>query len=259
MKLNEGTFEGNSIAVYDGKNGITQIYKRGNGYYGQNDDFDFHMESKAELEMMLKKWGYRLIAGGLKENKMKKLKESAMAELDIAAQEAPTFEAFVKTVKQEFPQLASDLNKPEVISFLQNMYDDAKMRENKTTMKKSQLEQLIREEVRKVVNEINYSKADTVIKGTFKRPEKLVDPETKKLASYLDKFVSSKFGYQKLEDLLNALEATPEDLEPAINVMKKDAFELNDGEPFYNLVVTSSNYKDTGVALAWNEDHWEAG
>jgi len=126
-------------------------------------------------------------------------------------------------------------------------------------MKATEFRKLIREEVRKVVNEINYSKADTVIKGTFKRPEKLVDPETKKLARYLDKFVSSKFGYQKLEDLLNALEATPEDLEPAINVMKKDAFELNDGEPFYNLEVTSSNYKETGVALAWNEDHWEAG
>ena len=71
MKTNEGTFEGNSIAVYDGENGLTQIYKRGNGYYGINDDFDFHFESKAELEMMLKKWRYRLIAGGLKENKMK--------------------------------------------------------------------------------------------------------------------------------------------------------------------------------------------
>jgi len=126
-------------------------------------------------------------------------------------------------------------------------------------MTASEFRKLIREEVRKVVNEINYSKADTVIKGTFKRPEKLVDPETKKLARYLDKFVSSKFGYQKLEDLLNALEATPEDLKPAINVMKKSVFELNDGEPFYNLEVTSSNYKETGVALAWNEDHWEAG
>jgi len=126
-------------------------------------------------------------------------------------------------------------------------------------MKATEFRKLIREEVRKVVNEINYSKADTVIKGTFKRPEKLVDPETKKLARYLDKFVSSKFGYQKLEDLLNALEATPEDLKPAINVMKKSVFELNDGEPFYNLEVTSSNYKETGVALAWNEDHWEAG
>ena len=125
-------------------------------------------------------------------------------------------------------------------------------------MKATEFRKLIREEVRKVVNEINYSKADTVIKGTFKRPEKLVDPETKKLASYLDKFVSSKFVSQKLEDLLNALEATPEDLKPAINVMKKSVFELNDGEPFYNLVVTSSNYKETNVALAWNKDHWEA-
>jgi len=66
--LNEGTFEGNAIAVYDGENGMTQIYKKGSGYYGVNDDFDFHFETKAELEMMLKKWRYKLIAGALKED-----------------------------------------------------------------------------------------------------------------------------------------------------------------------------------------------
>ncbi len=126
-------------------------------------------------------------------------------------------------------------------------------------MKISEFRKLIREEVRKVVKEIDYSKADTVIKGTYKRPEKLVDPEAKKLAEYLDKFVSRKFNYSKLEDLLNALGATPKDLESAINLMKKSVFDLNDGYPYYNLEVTSSNYKETGVALAWNEDHWEAG
>jgi hypothetical protein len=126
-------------------------------------------------------------------------------------------------------------------------------------MKLTEFRKLIREEVRKVVKEIDYSKADTVIKGTYKRPEKQVDPEAKKLAEYLDKFVSSKFDYNKLEDLLNALGATPEDLESAINLMKKSVFDLNDGYPYYNLEVISSNYKNTGVALAWNEDHWEAG
>ena len=81
--VNEGTFEGNSIAVYDGENGLTQIYKRGNGYYGINDDFDFHFESKAELEMMLKKWRYRLIAGGLKENKIESVNKEELVNEDI--------------------------------------------------------------------------------------------------------------------------------------------------------------------------------
>lgn len=210
MKLNEGTFEGNSIAVYDGENGLTQIYKRGNGYYGINDDFDFHFESKAELEMMLKKWRYRLIAGGLKENKMKKLKESAMAELDIAAQEAPTFEAFVKTVKQEFPQLASDLNKPEVISFLQNMYDDAKMRENKTTMKKSQLTQLIREEIQRVLR------------------EDIMSPEMKEISKVLYKI--AKFADANPNDNDDAFECIVGLSTEVIKLKSKDVDEmLNEG------------------------------
>ena len=126
-------------------------------------------------------------------------------------------------------------------------------------MKITEFKKLIQEEVRKVVKEIDYSKADTVLKGTFKKPEKPVDTEAKKLAEYLDKFVSSQFDYNKLEDLLNALGATPKDLKSAINLMKKSVFELNDGMPYYNLEVDSSNYKNTGVALAWWEDHWEAG
>ncbi len=69
--VNEGTFEGNAIAVYDGENGMTQIYKKGSGYYGVNDDFDFHFETKAELEMMLKKWRYKLVAGALKEDELR--------------------------------------------------------------------------------------------------------------------------------------------------------------------------------------------
>lgn len=127
-------------------------------------------------------------------------------------------------------------------------------------MRITELKKLIREEVRKVVNELDYKKADTVIKGTFKKPVKPVDREAKKLAEYLDKFVSSTFDYQKLENLLNALGATPEDLKPAIDLMKNDVFDLNDGEPFYNLTVESPKYsKSSGVALAWWDDHWEAG
>ena len=75
----------------------------------------------------------------------------------------------------------------------------------------------------------------------------------------MDKFVSSRFDYEKLENLLNALGATPKDLKPAIMLMKKRVFDLNNGQPYYNLEVDSSNYKNTGVALAWWEDHWEAG
>ena len=62
----------------------------------------------------------------IKEEVKKALKESTMAELELAAQEAPTFEAFVKIVKQEFPKLANDLSRPEVFNFLQNIYDDSK-------------------------------------------------------------------------------------------------------------------------------------
>ena len=298
----------------------------------------------------------------IKENKMRKLKESAMAELDIAAQEAATFEAFVQTVKQEFPQLAKDLNKSEVISFLQNLYDDSKVKqenkmkvaestlikeeeekglpfllaktwlneydsniqfavrteeiigflynlrnkefkqykgeiermylpykkakdafeklwdeasvfpdkdlkeikqENKTTMKKSQLAQIIREEIQKMIAEAepDFSKVDSILKGTYKRPAAKVDPKIKKIAGILDTLVSKPFDSAKLEDILNALgPIEPMKLESAIDMMKTSVFELNDGYPFYNLEVRSNNYTDKGVALSWEDDGtWRAG
>jgi hypothetical protein len=68
--LEEGTFENNEIAIYDdpnGDTGETKIYKRGTGYYGVNDLFDFEAKDKAELETKLKRWGYKLQAGGLNE------------------------------------------------------------------------------------------------------------------------------------------------------------------------------------------------
>jgi len=73
LDLNEGTFESDEIAIYDdpkGDAGETKIYKRGTGYYGQNDRFDFEAEDKAELEAKLKRWGYVLQAGSLNEEEI---------------------------------------------------------------------------------------------------------------------------------------------------------------------------------------------
>ena len=69
-KVDETTFESGQIAVYDGgEDGETFIEKRGNGYYGYNDRFDFEAKDKAELEQKLKRWGYTLQAGKLDEAK----------------------------------------------------------------------------------------------------------------------------------------------------------------------------------------------
>ena len=73
LDLNEGTFESDEIAIYDdpkGDAGETRIYKRGNGYYGVNDSFDFEAKDKAELETKLKRWGYVLQAGSLNEEEI---------------------------------------------------------------------------------------------------------------------------------------------------------------------------------------------
>ncbi len=75
LDLNEGTFESDEIAIYDdpkGDAGETKIYKRGTGYYGVNDSFDFEAKDKAELEAKIKRWGYELQAGSLNEAKKKK-------------------------------------------------------------------------------------------------------------------------------------------------------------------------------------------
>ena len=78
LDLNEGTFESDEIAIYDDPNGDageTRIYKRGTGYYGENDSFDFEAKDKAELEAKLKRWGYTLQAGSLNEAKKKSQKK----------------------------------------------------------------------------------------------------------------------------------------------------------------------------------------
>lgn len=67
--VNERTFEDGQIAIYDGEDGETYIEKRGKGYYGYNDKFDFEAKDKAELEKKLKSWKYELVAGSIDEAK----------------------------------------------------------------------------------------------------------------------------------------------------------------------------------------------
>ena len=67
-EVEEGTFHGSrEIAIYDGPDGETYIEKRGLGYYGYNNSFDFEAEDKAELKHKLNSWGYRLVAGSIDE------------------------------------------------------------------------------------------------------------------------------------------------------------------------------------------------
>ena len=66
--VNERTFEDGQIAIYDGEDGLTYIERRGKGYYGYNDEFDFEAKDKADLEKKLKSWKYKLISGSIDEN-----------------------------------------------------------------------------------------------------------------------------------------------------------------------------------------------
>ena len=68
VKILEGTYNNDrDIAIYDGEDGLTYIEKRGKGYYGYNDEFDFEAENKAELEKKLKSWKYKLMSGSIDE------------------------------------------------------------------------------------------------------------------------------------------------------------------------------------------------
>lgn len=67
--LTEGTYNSSKeIAIYDGEDGLTYIEKRGKGYYGYNDEFDFEATDKADLEKKLKSWKYKLISGSIDES-----------------------------------------------------------------------------------------------------------------------------------------------------------------------------------------------
>jgi hypothetical protein len=68
-KYQEGTFEDDEIAIYDGEHGLTKIYKKEDGtYYGVNDEFDFRAKDKVELLHKLKTWGYKRLSGGIEED-----------------------------------------------------------------------------------------------------------------------------------------------------------------------------------------------
>ena len=64
-RLKEGTFDQGEIALFLGPAGLTHVFKRGSGYYGYNDEFDFEAKDREELEQELK--GYELTAGSLDE------------------------------------------------------------------------------------------------------------------------------------------------------------------------------------------------
>jgi hypothetical protein len=84
--LKEGTYNSKrEIAIYDGAEGLTHIEKRGKGYYGYNDEFDFEATDKADLEKKLKSWKYKLISGSIDEN---------VTELDEAVKIQPGMGAF---------------------------------------------------------------------------------------------------------------------------------------------------------------------
>jgi hypothetical protein len=90
----------------------------------------------------------------------KRLKEGAMSELNLAAQESPTFEAFLERVKQDFPAIAADVNSPNVKEFLKNIYEDAQnMKESKLDIRK-----IIREEIAKALGEAVNPELDNAVK-----------------------------------------------------------------------------------------------
>ena len=132
-------------------------------------------------------------------------------------------------------------------------FDYNKYRKNNPLLKENQ----------ETTEAADYSKVDSILAGTYKRPEKAVDPEAQKISQVLDKLVSRPFDYEKLEDVLNALgPVTPKKLDAAIDMMKDSSdFELNGGDPFYNLIVHADNYSpdSEGVALSWQRKKWVAG
>ena len=82
--VNESTFQGNEIAIYDGEDGETYIEKRGTGYYGYNNSFDFTAKDKAELEQKLNMWGYYPIAGSINEEKAITFRPGTLSDMELA-------------------------------------------------------------------------------------------------------------------------------------------------------------------------------
>jgi len=77
MSMNEGTFNSsNHIAIFDGPDGMVDVYKTPNGFYFQTDDYDGEASNAKEAAKWLKDNGFvRLQAGSLDEAKKKKAKK----------------------------------------------------------------------------------------------------------------------------------------------------------------------------------------
>ena len=77
MEMNEGTFNSpNHIAIFDGPDGMVDVYKTSEGYYFQTDNYDGEASNAKEAAKWLKDNGFvRLQAGSLDEAKKKKAKK----------------------------------------------------------------------------------------------------------------------------------------------------------------------------------------
>ena len=75
--INEGTFNSpNHIAIFDGPDGMVDVYKTPEGYYFQTDNYDGEASNAKEAAKWLKDNGFvRLQAGSLDEAKKKKAKK----------------------------------------------------------------------------------------------------------------------------------------------------------------------------------------
>ena len=69
-KYQEGTFEDDEIAVFDGgEDGHIKIFRKADGsFHGVGDDFDFTAKDEQELLRKTAMWGYKLISGTVYED-----------------------------------------------------------------------------------------------------------------------------------------------------------------------------------------------
>jgi hypothetical protein len=99
-KIVEGTYNSSKeIAIYDGEDGLTHIEKRGKGYYGYNDEFDFEATDKADLEKKLKSWKYKLISGSIDEAVINEAKQLDRDEMMVHLEDKYKFPS-VKTTEE---------------------------------------------------------------------------------------------------------------------------------------------------------------
>jgi hypothetical protein len=99
-KIIEGTYNSKrEIAIYDGAEGLTHIEKRGKGYYGYNDEFDFEATDKADLVKKLKSWKYKLISGSIDESVINEAKTLDRDEMMVHLEDKYKF-SFIRTTEE---------------------------------------------------------------------------------------------------------------------------------------------------------------